>query len=352
LPPSRRNPLPTSSSRIALRERPEQLLGRHHFERHDEPIRPVRPDEILLENLLLSVAPAARAVMETATYRPRLAVGETIPSTVIGRVLLAPADGPAVGSLVAAFGGWEDYSIVAAAHARPLTAPAPIEKYLSILGQNGLTAYFGLTQIGKVAPGETVVVSGAAGGVGHLACQIARILGARVVGITSSDAKNETLLSTLGLDAAVNRRSTSFREDLADATPSGVDVYFDNVAGPVTDAVVPQMNRHGRIVCSGATSAYQKGAAGVAGPAGLALAAITRSLRLEGFLVGDFRDEWPEATARLSDWFRNGVLTSIETLTDGLDSAPPALIRLISGANVGQAGVRLHPDLPADPGIG
>jgi len=341
------NSLPIANARIVMRERPTGRLELRHFERRQEPLRDLQPDEVLVENVLLSVAPAARAVMDTATYRPRLAVGETIPSTVIGRVVKSAGGGPEVGSLVAAFGGWEEHSIISVSQVRRLTTPAPIEHYLSALGQNGLTAYFGLTRIGRVAAGETVVVSGAAGGVGHLAGQIARILGARVVAITSSAEKNETLTTQLGFHAAVNRRSPDFAEDLRQAVPEGVDVYFDNVAGPVTEAILPLMNRHGRIVCSGATSAYDDGARDAPGPAGLALAAITRSLRLEGFLVGDFRQEWEAATAVLRDWTLSGQLMPRSSLTAGLDSAPAEMIGLLRGQNIGQAGVRLRPD-PGD----
>jgi NADPH-dependent curcumin reductase CurA len=335
--------LPTTNARIAMRTRPTGAVGLDHFQRHDEPLRDLEPDEVLVENVLLSVAPAARASMQMDTYRPQLVAGETIPSTVIGHVLRAPAGGPAVGSLVAGFAGWEQYSVLRTPQVRQLTADAPLEQYLSVLGQNGLTAYFGLTRIGRVQPGETVLVSGAAGGVGHLAGQVARVLGARVVGVTSSDEKNAALVEDLGFDAAVNRRSATFAEDLARALPDGVDVYFDNVAGPVTDTVLPLMNRHGRIVCCGATSSYETGAPPTTGIAGLSVTAVVKSLRVEGFLVGDFRAEWAEATDVLHDWRRSGRVRSIETLSDGLDSAPAALLALLGGQNLGQAGVRLRP---------
>jgi NADPH-dependent curcumin reductase CurA len=335
--------IPTMNARIAMRVRPTGAVGLEHFERHDEPLPALQPDEVLVENALLSVAPAARASMHMATYRPQLVAGETIPSTVIGRVLRAPVGGPAVGSLVAGFAGWEQYSAIQASQVRSLTTSAPTEQYLSVLGQNGLTAYFGLTRIGQVSAGETVVVSGAAGGVGHLAGQIARVLGARVVGVTSSDDKNAALVDRLGFDAAVNRRSPSFQEDLARALPDGVDVYFDNVAGPVSAGILPLMNPHGRIVCSGATSSYQLGTERTTDLSDVVLLAITRSLRIEGFLVGDFRPDWQEATETLHEWRSSGRITSVETLSDGLDSAPAALLALLDGHNLGQYGVRLRP---------
>jgi NADPH-dependent curcumin reductase CurA len=335
--------LPTLNSRIALRASPTGALELGHFERRTEPLRALGEDEVLVENMLLSVAPAARASMDKATYRPRIALGESIPSTVIGRVLRGPADGPEEGSLVAGFAGWEQYSIIAAGRLRPLTTVAPLEQYLSILGQNGLTAYFGLTRVGRVQAGETVVVSGAAGGVGHLAGQIARTLGARVVGVTSSEEKNAALVDRLGFHATVNRRSSTFEEDLDRALPDGVDVYFDNVAGPVAASMIPRMNQRGRIVCCGATSTYQGDPQPAMGMSDVALAAITRSLRIEGFLVRDFSSEWPEATRILHDWRTTGQVTSLETITDGLDSAPAALLALLAGENLGQFGVRLRP---------
>jgi NADPH-dependent curcumin reductase CurA len=335
--------LPVSNQRIGMRARPTTTLALEHFEEYDEPLRELQPDEVLIENVLLSVAPAARASMEMATYRPQMVVGETIPSTVIGRVLRSPAGGPPVGSLVAGFAGWERYSAIPVTRVRALTMDAPLEQYLSVFGQNGLTAYFGLTRIGQVSAGETVVVSGAAGGVGHLAGQIARVLGARVVGVTSSDDKNRALVHELGFHAAVNRRSATFQEDLAHALPDGVDVYFDNVAGPVSESVMPLMNHHGRIVCCGATSTYQAGPHRTAGIGDVALSAITRSLRIEGFLVADFRPDWADATEILGGWRREGLITSIETITEGLDSAPGALLALLDGENLGQFGVRLRP---------
>jgi NADPH-dependent curcumin reductase CurA len=335
--------LPATNARIGMRARPTTTVGLEHFERYDEPLPVLQPDEVLIENDLLSVAAAARATMEMATYRPQLVVGETIPSTVIGRVLRSPAGGPEVGSLVAGFAGWEQYSAIPVTRIRALTVDAPIEQYLSVLGQNGLTAYFGLTRIGRVRAGETVVVSGAAGGVGHLVGQIARVLGARVLGVTSSEDKNTALVDQLGFHAAVNRRSATFQEDLTRALPDGIDVYFDNVAGPVSESMLPLMNRHGRIVCCGATSSYQTGNVRAVGIGDVALAAITRSLRIEGFLVGDYQPEWAAATETLRDWRRDGLITSLETITEGLDSAPAALLALLDGENLGQFGVRVHP---------
>jgi NADPH-dependent curcumin reductase CurA len=335
---------PWTTQRIVMRERPDGPLELRHFDRREERLRELQENEVLVENVLLSVAPAARAVMQTDTYRPRLDPGELIPSTVIGRVIRTSDDELPVGSLVAGFGGWEEYSILPSAGSRVLTVAAPLEQYLSVLGQNGLTAYFGLVRIGEVSPGDTVVVSGAAGGVGHLAGQIARALGARVVGITGSDEKNRVLTERLGFDAAVDRRSATFGDDLRAAAPDGVDVYFDNVAGPVTDTVLPLMNRHGRVVLCGATSSYETGAHLAPGPAGLALTAIARSLRLEGFLVADFRDEWVEATEVLRGWTLEGRIVPMEEISDGLDSAPPALLRLLTGRSTGQSGVRLRPD--------
>ncbi|MEV4813374.1 NADP-dependent oxidoreductase [Micromonospora avicenniae] len=180
---------------------------------------------------------------------------------------------------------------------------------------------------------------------GHLAGQLARVAGARVVGITSSTEKNEILRQQLGYTATVNRRSSSFVDDLRAACPAGVDVYYDNVGGPALEAVLPLLARHGRIVCCGVTAHYDADRP-PAGVTDLATQLIVKSLRMQGFLVADYLPRWGAAQRELHALQKGGELTVLEDIRDGLDSAPGALIEMLAGGNIGQLGVRLAPDPP------
>src|ERR1700759_4093490 len=198
----------------------------------------------------------------------------------------------------------------------------------------------------EVRPGQTVLVSGAAGGVGHLAGQIARVDGARVVGITSSDAKNAVLVDRLGFGAAVNRTSGGFAEEVPAVSPQGVDVYFDTVGGDVLKAALPLLSHRARIVLVGVTSHYDAGEP-VPYPATLPVQAIAKSLRMEGFLVNDFAARWDPALKDLYSMACDGRVVVLEDIRDGLESAPSALIGMRSRGNIGQLAVRLRPG-PAD----
>jgi NADPH-dependent curcumin reductase CurA len=188
-----------------------------------------------------------------------------------------------------------------------------------------------------------VLVSAAAGATGNVVGQLARAHGCRVVGVTGSAAKNQVLTERLGFDAAVDHRSPTFAADLKQACPDGVDVYFDNVGGPVLDAALRRMNTHGRIVCCGAVSQYDTGAP-AAGPAGVPGLIVTKRLRMEGLLVFDYAPRFAEALTRLAGWVRDGSLVDLHEVIDGLDNAPRALMGLLAGENVGKRIVRVGPD--------
>jgi NADPH-dependent curcumin reductase CurA len=334
------------SNRWVMSERPDGSVSARHFRREAVPVPIPTREQTVVRNVLVSVAPHARAVMQGDTYRLQLRAGELIPSSIVGEVVAAGSAGPAVGTLVAGFSGWEEYSVVPSSSLRAVTMPVPLPNYLSVLGLNGLTAYFGITMVGAVTVGQTVVLSGAAGGVGHIAGQVARMLGARVIGIVSSDHKADVLQARLGFDAVVNRTSTTFDEDLRTAAPDGVDVYFDNVAGPLLRRVLHQMNKQGRVVSSGATATYDVRDRVDDGGNGIIVPMIARSLRLEGFLVADFAEHWPAATAVLHEWVTSGDLIVLQAVHEGLETAPTALLDLFTGVNVGQTMVRLRPDPP------
>jgi NADPH-dependent curcumin reductase CurA len=335
---------PGTHRRIVMTERPSGRLELRHFRVETSPVPGRDDDSVLLRNVLLSVAPHARAVMQVPTYRPQLVAGEVIPSSGIAEVIAGPANGPEPGTVVhVRSAGWQEYSVALAAAVRPLPKIGRLSHHLGLLGLNGLTSYFGIREVARVSDGATVVVSGAAGGVGHLAGQLARMAGARVIGVTSSDEKNRVLKNELGYSDAVNWRSVSFSDDLHAVCPDGIDVYFDNVGGTVLKSILPRMVHHGRIVCCGVTSQYDRKSP-PPGPEDLAMQLISKSLRMEGFLVADFQARWDEALDELRTLHETGRLTVLEDVRDGLDAAPAALIGMMAGKNVGQLAVRLGPD--------
>jgi len=247
------------------------------------------------------------------------------------------------GAVVACEAGWQEYAVLPAAAVRPVTVRGELSHHLGAVGVNGLTAYFGLLEVGRPQPGETVVVSGAAGATGHLVGQLARLAGCRVVGIAGSADKIRLLTEQLGFDAAVNHRSTSLRQDLRAACPEGVDVYFDNVGGSVLETTLSLMNQRGRVVCCGAVSQYDTSNP-APGPRGVPGYLVSKSLRMEGFIVTDFHGLWPNAERRLARWLADGRLIALQDMVEGLYSAPAALIGLLKGDNVGKRIVRVGPD--------
>ena len=248
------------------------------------------------------------------------------------------------GAIVLCDAGWQEYALLpAGAMVFPVAVRGPVTHQMSVLGVTGLTAYFGLLNVGRPKKGETVVVSAAAGATGNVVGQIARIQGARVVGITGSDDKNRLLERDLGFDATVNHRSSTLQADLAAACPGGIDVYFDNVGGPVLDAVLPLMNLHGRVVCCGSISQYDA-ANPPPGPPGVPGLVIVKRLRMEGFIVSDFIGEWAKAQEQIAAWVASGEIKVLEDVVEGLESAPAALIGILAGDNVGKRLVRVAPD--------
>ena len=333
-----------TNRQMVLAESPSGKLAVHHFKLVTTEIRPRGADEVLIRNIYAQVPPCARAVMTNTTAFPRIGPGDGILTTVVGEVIEGPADGPVPGTIVTYFAGWEEYSTVSAFQVRPVEGDGPLTRQLGLLGHNGLAAYFGLFRVGQVKADETVVVSAAAGGVGHLAGQLAKIAGARAVGITGSEEKNRILREELGFSAVVNRRSPTFLNDLRAACRSGADVFFDNVGGAVLDAMLPLMSYCGRLVCCGAVAGYDTGQDAVLapGPRGIPLQLLNRALKIQGFETLDFEPEWADALDWLAAWA--GHLTEITKVWEGLDSAPEALVAMLAGESTGQVVVRIGPD--------
>lgn len=339
--------MPDSAERpnrqILLVERPQGRLEERHFRPVDGVIGQPGAGEVLCRTILLSIDPANRAWMRGRTYRAQLNEGEVMAGFTLAEVIAENGSGIPLGAIVAADNGWQQYAIHPAKRVRAIEVRSALTHHMSVLGVTGLTAYCGLLEVGRPQKGETVAVSAAAGATGNVVGQIARIIGCRVVGIAGSDEKNAILERDLGFDATVNYKSETLRENLRAACPDGIDVYFDNVGGPLLDSVLTRMNLHGRVVCCGSVSQYD-----IEGrPVGSALVpglVIVNRLRLEGFIVDDFRDKFAEAEAQLAEWIASGDLKVLEEVLEGLESAPAALIGLLAGANTGKRMVRVAPD--------
>ena len=325
---------------IVLAELPQGKLATSHF-KLQQAERPSPSDgEVLLRTRYISLDAANRAWMQGATYRSALNAGQVMAGGALAEVVESKAPELAPGDLVFADTGWQDYAVVKAKRLAKLPKAEPISHLLSVFGVAGLTAYFGLLKCGRPKAGETVVVSAAAGSVGSLVGQIAKIKGCRSVGIAGGAAKCALLTTELGFDEAVDYKAGDTRRALRAACPSGIDVYFDNVGGDVLEACLFNMAGHGRIACCGAVSQYD-GAAPAHGPRGVPGLIVTRRLTLTGFVVMDFYDEQEAALAELKSWAESGQLKVREDVIVGLENLPSALVGLLAGDNIGKRMVKV-----------
>jgi hypothetical protein len=298
--------------------------------------------EALVQVTHLSIDPAQRMWMNPGgVYDVGARIGAPMLSLGVGEVIGSRSDVYTVGDRVTGMLGWQDYAVIDAGtrRATPVPADVPGPAALGVFGMNGQTAYWGLLDVGRPVPGETVLISAAAGATGSLVGQLARIAGAgRVVGLAGSEAKR-AWITELGFDAAVDYRAADLPERLDAACPDGIDVYFDNVGGPLLDLVLPRLNIGGRIVLCGAISAYNDNSWG-AGPAQYRQL-IRKRGRMQGFIVMDYTARYPEALGRLRAWVAQGRLRHREDVVDGLDRAPEALRRVLRGDNLGKTIVAL-----------
>jgi NADPH-dependent curcumin reductase CurA len=255
-------------------------------------------------------------------------------------VVSSKALGLAPGDLVFGDTGWQDYAAVPAKHLTRMPKVEPMTHLLSVYGIAGLTAYFGLLDIGKPKAGETVVVSAAAGSVGSIVGQIAKIKGCHVIGIAGGKDKCDWLTSKLGFDAAVDYKDGATFKALRAAAPKGIDVYFDNVGGDILEACLAQMNNRGRIACCGAISQYD-GVPSATGPRGVPGLIVVKRLIMQGFIVMDFMDQRDEALSDLQSWVGSGKLKVQEDVINGLENTPKALIGLLAGENRGKRMIKV-----------
>ncbi|MFT7579944.1 MAG: NADPH-dependent curcumin reductase CurA [Myxococcota bacterium] len=302
--------------------------------------------EVLIEVVHLSLDPAMRGWMnDVKSYIPPVQLGAVMRAGGIGRVLRSAADGFAEGDWVYGMLGWQRYATVAAKHLEKLPARSDLPRaaYLGVLGIPGLTAYFGLLDLGTPKAGETVLVSAASGAVGSITGQIAKLKGCRVVGIAGGPAKCKYVVETLGYDDCIDYKGDArILDEIRRTCPDGVDVYFDNVGGEILEAALRRINRRARIIICGAISVYNNTTA-PRGPANY-LSLLVQRARMEGFVVFDYADRYAEARTEMAGWLLEGKLTHKAHIIQGLENAPQALLRLFSGDKLGKLIVQVAPE--------
>ena len=329
--------------RLKLKTRPEGRVKNSDFDLVEEAVPTIGEGEALVRTTYLSLDPTNRVWMtDQPGYLPPVQIGEVMRSGGLGRIVESNSPKYKVGQLVNGFTGWQDY--VVASDSLPFTPlpeglPVDDSAFLGALGMTGLTAYFGITDVAKVQEGDTVVISAAAGAVGSVAGQIAKILGARVVGIAGGPEKCAWLTDELGFDAAVDYKASDWREQLKEATPGGIDVNFENVGGEIMEAVFARLKIGGRVALCGLISDYNN----PDDPVGLRNfgAIITKRATVKGFLILDYFEQIKDATMQLGQWLAEGKLQSRETIVEGLENTPESLNLLFDGGNTGKLVVKI-----------
>lgn len=326
-----------------LRHRPTGAIGPDDLELIESVTPELKDGEVLVRNIYLSLDPTNRIWMsDQDQYLPPVQIGEVMRGGVIGVVEQSRSASLPVGAVVnPGLGGWQDYTVAPEAMARrtPLIPGVPLTAYMSVLGATGLTAYFGLMDIGKPEPGETVVVSAAAGAVGSIVGQIAKLKGCRVIGIAGGAEKCRWITQDLGFDAAIDYKSEDVSEALGRLAPNGVDINFENVGGKVMDAVMGHMNNHSRMPLCGMISTYNTDGP-VPGPSDFARVLMHR-IQIQGFIVIDYLPRAAEAMAELAPWVASGQIKWKAHVEDGLENAVSALDRLFTGDHDGKLLVRV-----------
>lgn len=326
-----------TTKQIVLASRPKGLPTKENFKTETIDVHELQDDEVLIKALYFSVDPYMRGRMnEGKSYTPPYDLNKPLTGAVVGEIVESKSDSFSKGDIVTGVLPWAENCIATASSIKKIdTSLAPKTYFLGLLGMPGLTAYFGLIEIGIPKYGETVVVSGAAGAVGVVVAQIAKLKGCRVVGIAGSDQKIDMLKTEFGIDEGINYKSTDNIKDAIKKTcPDGVDIYFDNVGGEISDAVIDEINLHARIIICGQISLYNATEPPV-GPRMQPMLLKSRSL-MQGFLIGDFKSSFSEGIQQLSQWVKEDKLHYKETIIDGFDNLPDALIGLFSGENIGK----------------
>lgn len=333
---------PQMNNIITLDNRPVGKPQLSNFKFIAEPMPEAGQHEILLKTLYVSVDPYLRGRMNDAkSYIPPFQLHQPVQSGIIAEVVTSDIPGFSKGDFVSGNLQWKEYQV---SNGKGLSkvdqAIAPLSAFLGVLGMTGLTAYLGLIEIGKPKAGETLVISGAAGAVGSIVGQIGKILGCRVVGIAGSDEKTTLLKTRFGFDEAINYKTTKqMDEAIATACPDGVDIYFDNVGGEISDAVMANLNRFARVPVCGSISTYNTTEVQT-GPR-LQTILVTKSVLMQGFIVGQFADKAPQAIDQLAKWVKEEKLHYTETIVNGFKNIPAAFLDLFEGKNEGKMIVKI-----------
>lgn len=326
-----------------LAARPQGMIKESDFRWNEAAVPPLKDGQVLVRNLAFSFDPTQRGWMSMDTYIPEIPIGQVMLAVAAGEVVESKRPGFATGDLVQGLFGWEDYTatdgqgLFGMQKLPPGTDPLLA---LSLLGVTGLTAYFGTLTVGQVKEGDTFVVSGAAGATGSVAGMIAKIKGCRVIGIAGGREKCEWLTTQAGFDAAIDYKNQKVGDELKRLCPKGIDVYFDNVGGEILDHALARLADSARIVLCGAISQYNETGMLGAGPKNYFNLILHRA-RMEGFLVFQFAQRYPEAIADLAKWRAEGKIKNQIDLAEGLENAPKTIIRLFTGANFGKQLLKL-----------
>jgi NADPH-dependent curcumin reductase CurA len=333
----------TMNRQILLAARPVGFPKESDFNLVESPVPTPGEGQILVRSIYLSVDPYMRGRMnDVKSYAAPVPIGGVMGGGAVAKVVQSNNPAFNEGDIVEGMFGWQEYAVSDGQGVRKIDpALAPISTALGVLGMPGLTAYFGLLEIGNPQPGETVVVSGAAGAVGSLVGQIAKIKGCRVVGIAGADDKIAYLTDELGFDGAFNYKTASdYYEKLKELCPKGIDVYFDNVGGEITDAVFRLINTKARISICGQISQYNLEKPEM-GPRLILTSLLVRQARAEGFLVFQFVDRYPQGITQMAQWLREGKLKYKEDIEEGIENTPRAFIAMLKGRNTGKQLVKV-----------
>ncbi|MGD2141302.1 MAG: NADP-dependent oxidoreductase [Burkholderiales bacterium] len=331
-----------NNRQVRLKSRPSGIPQAEHFEIVDADVPDLAQGQVLVRNIYLSVDPAMRGwIVDKVGYSKPVGIGEVMRSFASGRVEASQHPDYAVGDLVTGMFGWQDYAVVEAPAIERKIAETdlPLSTSLGVLGLNGVTAYFGLLEIGLPVSGETVVVSTAAGAVGSCVGQIAKAIGCRTVGIAGGAVKTRLCRKEFGFDAVIDYKSDDLDAELAQACPDGVDVYFDNTAGAISDAVMKQLHIGARVVICG-TASVSSWDPIPSGPR-VERHLLVKRARMQGFVVLDYADRYGEAREKLAQWVRSGEIRYREDILDGIEHAPDAIAGLYRGENLGKRLIRL-----------
>ena len=332
------------NQRIILKSRPQGWASEDNFELQTTERKTPADGQLELRLIYLSLDPYMRGRMnDTKSYVPPFQLNEVIQGGAVAEVTQSNHPDFQVGDVVTGSLNWETYSLHDGQGLRKLpNNGVPLSYYLGVLGMPGLTAYAGLTRIAELKEGETVFVSAAAGAVGSVVGQIAKNMGARVVGTAGSDEKVAYLTEELGFDAAFNYKTVNLHEAFAEHCPDGIDVNFENVGGDILEALLPHMNMHGRMAICGMIAQYNDDKPRP-GPKGLPIM-IGKRVKMQGFIVGDHYDLYDEFISKASTWIQEGKLKYRETISEGLESTPAAFIRMLKGDKIGKQLVHVGDD--------